>query len=200
MPSDLKAPARIPVLGALAISCVCVSQLSGQSPAAQFRAAMVHGAGVEQPFILHEDAWAAQCLWFFTYNFYSSQSTAILPDTVAAVTISFINEPEWQEWQGRSSRRSGTDDVPTASWHTRIALAPLNAPVSVQFQKPTSPGFVTRIHLHSAAEPYLALRAIPTRRDTLGRPLVRQYDSETLADLRSELERNLGPYLPQCRY
>ena len=199
MTSDLKVPVRI-LLHALVICCACVSQLSGQSSAGQFRAALIHGAGVERSFILHDDAWAAQCLWFFTYNFYASQSTAILSDTVASVTISFIDEQAWQEWNAMSSRRSDADDVPNATWHTRIALAPLNGPVPVQFQKPTSPGFVTRIQLHSAAEPYLALRGIPTRRDTLGRPLIRKYQSEDLAELRSELARNLGPYLPQCRY
>lgn len=188
----LRGIALIPVVVAIAAGP------SAGSAQVRFRAAVVYGDGIETPLVLQEDTAVARCFWWFTYNFYASRATGTY-DGGPAATISFLTPDEWQA----AGERGGGPLVP-ASWtgfHTRLLLAPLTDSIVVQYRKPRDAGFETRLHLLPSAEPYFALRGIPTRLDGEGRPLVREFSAQELTTLRAELLRNLGgDYLPECRY
>jgi hypothetical protein len=164
--------------GALAVFLFAGLSQIGAQRTQQFRAVLVHGEAVARPFLIEEEASAA-CLWFFTYNFYSQLESQPKESGVPTVTLSFLTREEWAELKAATLERAHASPWDAAAFHTRVHLALPDGQPHVQYQKPRDAGFVSRMQLHTAAEPYLARHSIPTRRTKDGTPVVRRFsDSE----------------------
>ena len=195
----LRAP--VPIASALAIA-ITIQAMSAeparaQTPRSVFRAVMVHGDAVPVAFLIHDEA-AAGCLWFFTYNFYEKLAALPPATTTATVVLSFFTAAELPESSGDQSLAAAQVAPGRATFHTRVHLAKPDEPVHLQFRKAREGQFLSRMELHSAAEPYLARHGIPTRLDADGAPLVRRFAREEMRTARTTLDRNIGSSMPAC--
>jgi hypothetical protein len=193
---------RDPTFGKTATAMLAVflfagwSRIGAEQPQ-QFRAVLVHGDAVARPFLIEEKA-SARCLWFFTYNFYSQLEGQPKESDVPTVTLSFLTSEEWAELKAATPELGQASPWDAAAFHTRVHLALPDGQPHVQYQKPYDAGFVSRMQLQVAAEPYLARHRIPTRRTKDGTPVVRRFsDSELHAAVAALRAAGLDA-MPEC--
>jgi len=163
--------------------------LAGQ----EFREAIVHGDGLEQPLRIDQEG-IPMCLWFFTYNFGGGPDRPSGDLTDRTVTLSFLTHEA-----SLRMRDQPQDAAPgEAGFHPRLLVHADRVP-HVQYRKPRDDGFVSRMRMLDAAEVFLATYSIPTRLGASGLPEVLDLSAVQIEVARATLEETFGGALPACR-
>jgi hypothetical protein len=163
----------------------------------QLRAVYVHGESVPAPFIIEGDA-ALGCLWFHTYNQHVTESVAPAVSS-PAVVISFFTAEAWSARAAQGAADSLTAQLDLARFHTRVFPTPAGVRPVIEYRKAAGLGpFVPRGRIPLASEYYLASLRIPTRLDSAGRPVVREFTAAEVAEARAAL-RSVAPCAPATK-